>query len=84
MSGFGQSVDISASPVAAAIETMPREWQDYLAGKGPKPGTYLRDLAASGDQIPRWGYVLGAAFFLGLGYWAFRKEQKGKSKRAEA
>lgn len=60
------------------LDEMEPDQRAYLSGTGSKPGTFLRDLAATTNQVPQWGWLgLGAAL-LGLGFWGWRQSMKKK------
>jgi hypothetical protein len=53
---------------------------EYIAS-GEAPGTFVRDLGASMNQIPRLAWGVTAAAFFGLAYWSYRRGAPERSTR---
>jgi len=60
----------------APADVFTEEWSAYLAGQGPKPGHFGRDLRAAIDQVPRWAWAIVGVSFSVFAYMAYKTDRK--------
>lgn len=60
------------------LDELPEKQRDYLAG-GERPGTFMRDIGTAINQVPRWGWAVGAGVFYMMAYMSY---SRGSAKKA--